>query len=154
MFLRSLPKCSRSMKYWFGVTSDEKGTSVAFRDEPQRLKVGWLILSERILAINQFIFSLLLHFKSIKEWSTTYNYLLRGCCGECLTSRWHGSLFIRKGFWRDVTKTRNGEWGMRFLTKINVEMPHLGCMWTGSAGLMFELTLNIRVSVSSNIKPA
>ena len=47
---------------------------------------------------------------------------------------------------------------MRFLTKINVEMPHLGCMWTGSAGLMFELTLtltlNIRVSVSSNIKPA
>ena len=47
----------------------------------------------------------------------------------------------------DVTKTGmgNGEWGMRFLTYIDVEMPHLSYT---------TLTLTVRVKVSSYIKPA
>ena len=39
----------------------------------------------------------------------------------------------------------NGEWGMRFLTYIDVEMPHLSYT---------TLTLTVRVKVSSYIKPA
>ena len=47
---------------------------------------------------------------------------------------------------RDVTEIENGEWGMgneergmRFLTYIDVEMPHR----RDYAGLMFELTLTV-----------
>ena len=41
---------------------------------------------------------------------------------------------------------------MKFLTYIDVEMPHLATCRRDYAGLMFELTLAL--TVSSNIKPA
>ena len=41
--------------------------------------------------------------------------LLLGPCASNLSANFHWA----------VTKAENGEWGMRFLTYIDVEMPHL-----------------------------
>ena len=45
---------------------------------------------------------------------------------------------------------------MKFLTYIDVEMPHLATCRRDYAGLIFELTLTltVRVRVSSNSKPS